>query len=374
MKLIFAPDSFKGTLSAFEVTQLLTKAAKEVLGDCGITALPVADGGEGTTDVVISASGGERVYTEVHDPLMNKRQAYYGRISSDSAIMEMAMASGLTLIPEGLRNPLNTTTYGTGELLKAMVTAGYSDIYVSIGGSGTNDGGMGFARALGVRFFDKNGSLLSGKGSDLENVSDIDISELDGRLKDTRITVLCDVNNPLCGDRGATCTFGKQKGGTPDILKRLENGMQNYREVLIRKFGVDPDTVPGSGAAGGLGAALSIFLKAQMKPGTETVLELCGFDEKIMGADLIVTGEGRSDRSSSYGKVLCGVGEHAKRAGIPAVALCGSLGEGYEELYGHGIRSFITAVDAPMSEEEAFDRAEELVYKAAVRLFKIVGE
>ena len=372
MKLVFAPDSFKGSLSGIKISEILSKAAGEVLGNCEIITIPAADGGEGTTDAVIAAAGGDRVYVEVRDPLMKKHTAYFGRINEKTAIMEMAQASGLTLVPVELRNPLNTTTYGTGELLKAILDAGCTDIYISIGGSATNDGGVGFMRALGAGFYDKDGNTLEGYGRDLERIENIDISHLDPALNDIKITVLCDVSNPLCGERGATYTFGKQKGGTAEILDRLEKGMKKYRDVLIRDIGVDPDTIPGSGAAGGLGAALAVFLKAEMKTGIETVLDLAKFDEKIKGADLIVTGEGRSDSSSVYGKVVCGIGERAKKAGIPAVALCGSLGDGYEELYSHGIKSFITSVNAPMSESEALERAEELVYKAALRLFRMI--
>ena len=193
-------------------------------------------------------------------------------------------------------------------------------------------------------------------------------------VADALITVLCDVTNPLCGENGATHTFGKQKGGTPEALDRLEKGMQNYRDVMIREFGENPDEIPGSGAAGGLGAALKIFLKAEMKSGIEAVLEITDFDRKIKDADLIITGEGRSDRSSACGKVLCGVGEHGKAAGIPVFAICGSLGEGYEELYDHGIRSFVTTIDRPMTLDEAMDRAEELYLKAAVRLFRMIND
>ena len=372
MKMVFAPDSFKGTLSAFEVTGLLTKAAREVVGNCEIISIPAADGGEGTTEAVICAVNGQKVYSTVHDPVMRERQAYYGRISDRIAIMEMAQASGLTLISETERNPLETTSFGAGELLKAILDAGCSDIYVSIGGSATNDGGMGFATALGVRFYDKSNKLLSGKGADLEKVDHIDMSDLCEAALKAKITVLSDVDNYLCGEKGATYTYGRQKGGTPEMLDRLEKGMQNYRKVMIKETGTDPDKIKGSGAAGGLGAALAVFLNAKMKPGIDMVLELTDFDEKIKGADLIVTGEGRSDSSSVYGKVVCGVGEHALKAGIPVYALCGSLGEGYEELYQHGIRSFITAVALPMTEKEAFEKAEELVYKAAVRLFRMV--
>ncbi|MCR4590568.1 MAG: glycerate kinase [Lachnospiraceae bacterium] len=372
MKLIFASDSFKGTISSEKTSELLDKAAHEVFGDCDTVSIPLADGGEGTTDAVISAVNGERVNAEVHDPLMRMRQAYFGKINDHTAIMEMAQASGLPLIPEEKRNPLNTTTFGTGELLKAVLDSGADDIFVAIGGSATNDGGMGFACALGAKFLDKNGNTLQGRGLDLEKAAHIDISGIDPRALRAKITVLCDVTNPLCGENGATLVFGKQKGGSPDILERLEKGMQNYRDVLIREFGQDPDIIPGSGAAGGLGAALRIFFNAEMKSGIEAVLDITDFDKKISGADYIITGEGQSDRSSVHGKVLCGVGEHGKKAGIPVIALCGSLGDGYEELYDHGISSFLTSVDAPMAPGEAFRRAEELYYKAAVRLFSLL--
>ena len=371
MKLVFASDSFKGTISSKRTSELLDKAAHEVYGECETIGILLADGGEGTTDAVIASVDGEKTYADVSDPLMNRIQSYYGKINDDTAIMEMAQASGLTLVPEEKRNPLETTTYGTGELLRAILDNGFRNVYIAIGGSATNDGGMGFASALGVKFYDKNGNILKGRGSDLEKVADIDVSEIDKRLSDTKIMVLCDVTNPLCGRNGATYTFGKQKGGTPEILERLEKGMENYRDVLIRKLGIDPNTIPGSGAAGGLGSALKIFMKAEMKSGIEAVMDITGFDEKIKGADLIITGEGRSDRSSAFGKVLCGVGEHGMKAGIPVIALCGSLGDGYEELFSHGIRSFITSVAAPMTFAEAFERAEELYYKAAIRLFRM---
>ena len=372
MKLVFASDSFKGSLTSKRISELLSRAAGEVFGECEMIGIPMADGGEGTVEAVIDAVNGEMLNAAVHDPLMKSIRASYGKINDNAAIMEMAQASGLTLIPEDRRNPLLTTTYGTGELLKAALDQGFGDIYIAIGGSATNDGGMGFARALGVEFLDEKGNTLEGRGCDLEKVASIDVSGIDSRALSAKITVLCDVTNPLCGEKGATFTFGKQKGGTPDMLSRLEKGMENYRDVIIREFGTDPDKIPGSGAAGGLGAALKIFLNAEMKSGIETVLDITDFDRKIKGADLIITGEGRSDRSSACGKVPCGVGEHGRAAGIPVFAICGSLGEGYEELYDHGIRSFITTVDRPMTLGEAMDSAEELYLKAAVRLFRAV--
>lgn len=221
--------------------ELLAKASHEVFGPCETLGILVADGGEGTTDAVVSARRGEKVYVDVHGPLMEQERAYYGRLSETEVILEMAQASGLPLVPEEKRNPLNTTTYGTGELVKAALDAGFTNLSIAIGGSATNDGGMGFASAFGVKFYDADGKLLEGRGCDLERVAHIDASGLDQRAAQASFTVMCDVTNPLCGEHGATFTFGAQKGGTPEILERLEKGMQNYRDVIIREFGVNPD-------------------------------------------------------------------------------------------------------------------------------------
>ena len=372
MRFIFASDSFKGSLSSEETAELLNRAAREIFPGCETVSIPVADGGEGTTEALLRERSGERVYLDVSDPLMNQTEVYYGRLSETEAIIEMAQASGLTLVQPDRRNPLYTSTYGTGEMLNEALNAGCRDIYLAIGGSATNDGGMGCMRALGVCFYDSSGKELQGFGRDLEEVARIDITGLNPRIRDARFTVMCDVENPLCGKNGATYTFGSQKGGTAEILDRLEAGMENYREVLTREFGMDPNDIPGSGAAGGLGAALCIFLKAEMRSGIETVLDLVNFDHVIKDADLIVTGEGRTDFQSSFGKVLNGVGERAKRQGIPAVALCGSLGEGYEKIFEHGISSIMTTVDRPMTIGEAMERVEELYYQGALRLFRMI--
>lgn len=372
MKLLFASDSFKGTLSSDQTIELLTKAAHEVFGECETGGVPVADGGEGTTEAVVKARKGEMVYVDVHGPLMETEHGFYGKLSDTEAVLEMAAASGLPMVPEEKRNPLNTTTYGTGELLKAALDAGYTEIAIAIGGSATNDGGMGFASALGIRFLDKDGNVLEGKGSDLAKVQHIDITGLDPAVKKAHFTVMCDVTNPLCGPDGATYTFGKQKGGTPEILDELEKGMQNYRDVIIREFGINPDEIQGTGAAGGLGAALKVFLGAEMKSGIETVLDLIDFDERLKGVDLVVTGEGRTDWQSCFGKVMQGVGDRSKKQEVPVAALCGGLGKDYEKIYEHGIDSIMTTVDGPMPLQEALDKAEELYYKGAVRMFRFI--
>ena len=372
MKFLFASDSFKGTLSSEQTAALLAKAAKEVFGEISYSSVPVADGGEGTTDAVIAAENGEKIYVDVRGPLMEPVRAYYGRFGENKAVLEMAAASGLPMVPADRRNPLYTTSYGTGELIRDALDRGFTDISIAIGGSATNDGGMGCVRALGVRFLDDSGRELEGKGEDLEKVCTIDTSSLDPRIKDAHITVMCDVTNPLCGPDGATYTFGAQKGATPEIQDRLEKGMQNYRDVLLRQFGINADEIRGAGAAGGLGAALKVFLGGEMKSGIDTVLDLIGFDERLEGVDLVVTGEGRTDWQSCFGKVMQGVGERAAKKGVVAVGLSGSLGRDADRIFEHGIVSLMTTVDAPMPLEEALDRSEELYYLGAVRMFRFV--
>ncbi|MBE5847024.1 MAG: glycerate kinase [Lachnospiraceae bacterium] len=372
MKLLFASDSFKGSLTSEQTIELLTKAAHEVFGDCETSGVPVADGGEGTVDAIVKAMRGEMIKCEVHGPLMETMTATYGVFDQSKAVIEMSAASGLPFVPIDKRNPMNTTTYGTGELILHALEHGYRDLSIAIGGSATNDGGMGCARALGVRFLDENGQELEGYGRDLIRVRSIDTSNLDSRLKDCTITVMCDVTNPLCGKDGATWTFGAQKGATPKIQEELEKGMCNYRDVIFESFGIDCDRMQGAGAAGGLGAALSVFLHGNMKSGIEAVLDLIRFDERLEGVDLIVTGEGRTDWQSCFGKVMQGIGTRAKAHGIPALGLSGSLGKDAMDICNHGISSLMTTVNAPMSLEEALQNAETLYYEGAVRMFRFV--
>lgn len=369
MKLIFASDSFKGSLSSRRTAELLTKAAHEVFLECECISIPVADGGEGTVDAVCDALNGKKVTAAVHDPLMSPIQAAYC-IAGEIAVIEMAAASGLTLVPKDQRDPMHTTTCGTGELILDALDSGCRELYIAIGGSATNDGGMGCLRALGARFIDQTGSELTGCGGDLSDVSEIDLGGLDKRLSETSITVLCDVKNPLCGKNGATYTFAEQKGATPATMELLENGMRNYRDVIRRRFGIDCDTIEGVGAAGGLGAALKVFLNASMQSGIETVLNLIRFDDLLGGADLVITGEGRADSQSICGKVMQGVGLHAKAKGVPVIGLCGSLGEGAEELLNFGITKLIALTDSDECIEDAIAHAERYYYETAVRMFR----
>ena len=371
MKLLFASDSFKGTLSSQQIIRLLKASAEKIFPGCETVGVPIADGGEGTVEAVITVTGGKYRQVKVHGPLMEETTASYGVFHGDRAVIEMAAASGLPMVPVKKRNPLETTTYGTGELIRDALEQGYRKIAVAIGGSATNDGGMGAMRALGVRFLDQEGRTLEGRGRDLEKVDKIDVSGLHPAVSEAEITVMCDVNNPLTGPDGATYTFGKQKGGTPDILDRLEAGMKQYAGVM-RRNGMDVEQMAGAGAAGGLGAALCGYLHANLKSGIETVLDLMDFDSLLEGTDLVVTGEGRMDWQSAFGKVPSGVGLRCRAKGIPAVAIVGGIGDGAEKMYDFGVESIMSTINGAMDLEEALSRAEELYAEAADRTFRMV--
>lgn len=372
MKFLFASDSFKGSLSSVEIVGILTEEAKRIFPDCECSGVSVADGGEGTIEAVIDAMNGQTRTVLVHGPLMEETTADYGVFDGSHAVIEMAKASGLPMVPAEKRNPLNTTTYGTGELIKAALDEGYRKIAIAIGGSATNDGGMGAMTALGVKFLDKAGNQLTGYGKDLGEVDRIDVSGLHPAVKETEFTVMCDVTNPLTGQNGATYTFGKQKGGTPEILEQLEKDMKSYAGKLLELTGIDVDQIKGTGAAGGLGAALNVFLNANMKSGIETVLDLIQFDTLLNGVDLVVTGEGRMDWQSAFGKVPSGIGMRCKEKGIPAVAIVGGMGDGAEKIYEYGIESITTTIQGAMPIEEAMERSVELYRGAAQRTFRML--
>lgn len=450
MKFLFASDSFKGTLTSRDTITLLTEAAAEVFGKerCECHGVLVADGGEGTADAILEACGGEKIPLRVHDPLMREIPSFYGKIDDHTAILEMAAASGLSLLCSEECDPMETTTYGTGELIRDALQKGFTDLFIAIGGSATNDGGMGCMRALGVRFLDAEGNELEGKGADLEKVRRIDDSGLLPELRSgldpevnpelrtgaysgmppasypgiksmpcpgmdfasypgiesgscpemdsgkytrieseqhpglnseshfptsrIKINVICDVTNPLCGKQGATYTFGSQKGASSAKLEQLERGMQNYRGVLRQKYGKDADTMPGSGAAGGLGAALMIFLNGVRRPGIETVLDLIHFDELLQDCSLVITGEGKTDEQTSFGKAVQGIGRRCKKYNVPVIALSGSMGSGGERILMDGVDSVMVTVKAPATLEETLRDARENYADAARRMFRMI--
>lgn len=370
MKLLFATDSLKGSLSSKEAALLLDKAARSVLGDIETVLISMADGGEGTVDAVLDASGGKRESCLVHDPLMGMVEASYAGVKGELAVMEMAAASGLPLIEGSMKDARYTTSYGTGEMILDAVEKGYKYIAMGLGGSATNDGGMGMLRALGAKFYNEDGKELEGRGIDLCSLEAIDLSELDERLNDISFTVMSDVTNTLTGENGATMVYGPQKGADEETLKMLEAGMCKYRDILNVLTGIDCDNVTSAGAAGGMGAAMYAVLGAEVRSGIEAILDLVGFDKKLVGTDLVITGEGRADSQSVNGKVMQGVGQRAKKAGVPAVGLVGSLGDGWEAVLSCGISRLFYIKDDDMSLEYAIENAERLYYDMAVRLFE----
>lgn len=372
MKIVFASDSFKGSLSSERIVELLDDVVAHVFPDATTDGMLVADGGEGTMDTIVKELNGTYRKIIVKNPLLENTNAAYGILPNEQAVIEMAQASGLPLLPIEKRNPALTSSYGTGMLINDALEQGKKDIIIALGGSATNDGGMGALSALGVKFYDKDGNLLIGKGEDLIKVNDIDLSGLNPLLKEAKFTVMCDVTNPLLGLQGATYTFGAQKGADKEMLDCLEKGMQNYAQVVAKALNVDVAQTKGAGAAGGLGFALLAFFNAQLKPGIETVLDLINFDERIQDADLVITGEGRMDWQSSFGKVPSGVGKRCLKANVKAVAIVGGLLKGYEEIYNQGICSIATTVNGIMKIDEAIENAEALYQDAAYRLLSAI--
>ncbi|MCM8900748.1 glycerate kinase [Caldicoprobacter algeriensis] len=373
MKIVLAPDSFKGTFSSLEVIEHLEEVAKRHFSPLEVIKVPIADGGEGTVDALVTAAKGEYRTVEVMGPLPEMRvKAKYGIIHGRTAVIEMAQASGLPLIPAGKRDPLNATTYGTGEIIKSALDEGIRDFIIGIGGSATNDGGIGAAQALGVKFLDRWGKEVGRGGKQLQFIDRIILDDIDPRIKESNITVICDVSNPLTGPDGATAVYGPQKGVTEETFDILESGMKNYERLIKETTGMDMSKIPGSGAAGGLGAALVAFFGAVLKPGIETVLDYVKFDELIEGADLVITGEGRIDGQSVYGKVPVGIAKRCSIKGIKVVAIVGGMGPGAQKVYDYGIYGIMPTVNAPMLLDEAVERAEELLKDAADRMFRFI--
>ena len=369
---LFACDSFKGTLSSARTAELLKAEACAVFPDAACTSLEVADGGEGTVDAVVASLGGRRVSVTVDDPLGRPVEATYGMLPGGRAIIEMAAASGLPLLAAAERDPRRTSTYGTGQLIADALDRGAVDVSLAIGGSATNDCGMGAMRALGARFLDADGAELSGTGADLGRVASVDLSGLDLRVAATSFHVMCDVDNPLVGPRGATRTFGPQKGADAQMVEELEAGMRQMAVVLERTFGCTVADEPGMGAAGGLGAAARLFLGAEAVPGVDWVLDLVGFDRALTGCDLCVTGEGHADGQSAHGKVVSGVAARCKRAGVPCVAIAGGMDARAVELFDCGVDAIVPAVIDVCELDDALVAAEPNFRLAAQRVFSLL--
>jgi len=373
MKILLAPDSFKGTFTSVEVIQMLSDSLHKNLGQHEVVKVPVADGGEGTMESLVLAANGVYRKTFAKDAMGKSIHTRYGVIWGDTAVVEVASVAGLTQITEKKRNPLNLSSYGFGELISNIIDDGFKKILLGIGGSATNDGGMGMLTALGAKFYG-NGVLLNGLGKDLEKVDDVDLSCLRKELKEIEMTVICDVTNPLLGEHGATYIYGPQKGATGKMADRLEAGMKHYANVIREKLGLDICNVPGAGAAGGIGAALGGILNATMKNGIETILEAVHFDDLLQDVTFVVTGEGKLDgQSVKYGKVPVGIAKHCQAKGIPVAIIAGVLGEGWEKILEIQKCSVMSTIDYPLQPEDVLKDAKERFISAADRMFRFIG-
>ncbi|MGE3773278.1 MAG: glycerate kinase [Gammaproteobacteria bacterium] len=370
MKIVIAPDSFKESLDAPAVAKAIEKGLERVLPGVDCVRAPLADGGEGTVEAVVAATGGRRIRRTVRGPLGEAVTAVFGLLPDGSAVIEMAAASGLPLIPPARRNPLKTTSYGTGQLIRAAVERGARRIVVGIGGSATNDCGAGMAQALGAVFRDERGRVLTKPlgGGDLAAVASIELEDLATLLAGVELLVACDVRNPLCGPRGASAVFGPQKGASPAQITLLDAHLQHFGRLLESSSGRRVMKRPGAGAAGGLGAALMGLCGGRLVPGVELVMELVGLDRMLDGADLVITGEGRIDAQTAFGKTPAGVARLAQARGVPVVGLGGALSGDARDLYRHGFAALEAAVAGPQSLAEALLDARVNLERAGERI------
>lgn len=372
MKIVIAPDSYKGCMTAAEVAEAMGRGVRRLYPDAELDLIPMADGGEGTVQAMVDATGGRLIPATVTGPLGEPVAASFGLMGDgETAVIEMASASGLPLVPADRRNPLLTTTYGTGELIRLALEQGARRLIIGIGGSATNDGGAGMAQALGARLLDAAGRDLPNGGGALARLDRIDISGLDPRLKNFAITVACDVDNPMTGERGAAAVFGPQKGATPDMVALLDANLQHLAAIMRRDLGQDVEQVPGAGAAGGLGAGLMAFLGATLRRGVEIVVDAVNLTGRCAGADLVLTGEGGTDFQTVRGKTPMGVARAAKVHGVPVICLSGGLGRNYREVYTVGIDAVCSIVPGPMPLAEALERGPELVEDATERALRL---
>ncbi|WP_026592700.1 glycerate kinase [Bacillus sp. UNC437CL72CviS29] len=366
MKIVIASDSYKESLRAIEVCKAIEKGFTKVFPEAEYVKLPIGDGGEGTVQSLVDATGGKIIQLYVTGPLGERVDAFYG-ISQDkrTAFIEMAAASGLHHVPVEQRNPLIATTKGTGELILDALDKGVQHIILGLGGSATNDGGTGMLSALGVRFLRKDGRIIEPVGGNLHFIDSLDLAKLDSRLAHVKIEAACDVDNPLTGQKGASFVFAKQKGASPEMITQLDDNLKHYAYVLKRHVHIDVEEIPGAGAGGGLGAAVVAVLQGQLRKGIEIVLDYTNFDEHIKEATLVLTGEGRIDVQTAYGKAPVGVARRAKRLHIPVIAIGGSVLSNHISVYKEGIDAVFAATSSPMTLEEAYIAARENIEMTA---------
>lgn len=378
MRVVIAPDSFKGSATAREVATAIAAGLRRVAPDLDVVICPMADGGEGTVEALVDATGGRLLTATVTGPLGEKVSAAYGLLGDgETAVIEMAAAAGLPLVPPDRRDPRITTTFGVGELVARALDQGARRLILGIGGSATNDGGAGFAQALGARLLDAAGRPLPPGGAAVARLDRIDASGLDPRLRQVRCFVACDVDNPLTGPRGAAAVFGPQKGATRDrdMVTELDAALARFAEVVARDLGVDVADRPGAGAAGGLGAGLLAFCNAELRPGVEIVIDATGLRAKLAGASLVITGEGRLDGQTLAGKTPFGVLRAARQVcgpAVPVLILAGSVGAGAEALYPHGATALVPIAPGPITLEDAVARTSELLADTAERCLRLL--
>jgi glycerate kinase len=375
MKIVITPDSFKENLTSLEVATAIEKGIKRVLPGARCIKVPMADGGEGTVQSLVDATAGKLLKKEVVGPLGEPVTAHYGVLGDGkTAVIEMAEASGSPLVPKERRDPLKATTYGTGQLIIEALDQGAKAIVIGIGGSATVDGGAGMAQALGVRFLQKNKKPIEGyaAGGMLDSIAGIDMSGIDPRIEDTRITIASDVENPLTGRKGAAYVFGPQKGATPEMVEQLDRNLKLFARVIKKELGIDVASLPGAGAAGGLGAGLVAFTGAKLRSGVELVIEATRLKDHLTGADLVITGEGRVDFQTAFGKTPAGIAKAAKRFKVPVIAIGGSLSDDARGVYEHGIDALASAAARDMDLAEALRHSREHLENAAERVIRLI--
>ena len=373
MKIVIAPDSFKESLTALEAATAIENGMKKILPEASFVKVPMADGGEGTVQSLVDATGGKIINKTVTGPLGTPVEAFFG-ISGDekTAVIEMAAASGLHLVPPGDRNPLITTTRGTGELIAAALDYGVEQIIIGIGGSATNDGGAGMARALGIMLLDTDGKEIGEGGGALNSLAAVNIAGIDKRLDSVKIDVACDVDNPLTGMRGASHIFGPQKGATQEVVEVLDNNLHHYADIIRKDLGKDIEHVSGAGAAGGLGGGLMAFLSAELKRGVDIVLEATKLENQLIDADFVITGEGKIDGQTIFGKTPIGVAKTAKRHNVPVIAIAGNVASDSEIVHQHGIDAVFSIVPGVIALEDAFENASTYVERIAANIASVI--
>lgn len=373
MKILIAPDKFRESLSSIKVAKAIERGIKKVDKNIETVLCPIADGGEGTVDALVAATSGRYVICDATGPLGEKISVKYGVLGDNkTAVVEMAAASGLWLVPQDKRNPLYTTTYGTGDMVRSALDFGVGKVIVGIGGSSTTDGGMGMAQALGIKFYDKEGNELGHGGIQLEKLYKVDMKNRDPRVSRTIFEVACDVDNPLTGSKGAAYVYSPQKGANPDEVKRLDEGLKNFTKVIKRDLGKDVENLKGAGAAGGLGAGLVAFLDAKLRPGVDIVMETINLRKRIENVDLAITGEGSTDIQTLMGKAPTGIINIAKELKVPVVIISGSVADDMSKLHESGVDAIFSIVPRPISLKESFRNASLYLEKTAeevIRLF-----